>query len=166
MNGKAFVFINYWQAAHCGHLGWGFKLDESDRYLFGSTDHLLRTPYWDLVSLYKYMRVPPQSPTDWWAREGTLDEMLHDMQHGHHVQYEAFKVIDTAEAEPLSAQAAAEQTGTYGWAVLDNNCLHQTHSIIAAYGAGADLPDHSAPPMHRIPRFWFDKIAAQRHWLR
>lgn len=141
-------------------------LDEPNTYFFGSTDHLLRTPYWDLGSLCKYMHVPPQAPTDWWARSGSLEEMLQDMQHGHHVRYEAFKVIETLKAQPLSARATAEQTGTSGWAVLANNCLHQTHKIIAAYGAQAALPSHLTPAPHRIPRIWFDRIAAERQWLR
>lgn len=141
-------------------------LEAPDSYFFGSTDHLLRTPYWDLLSLYKYMHVPPQSPTDWWARTGSLDEMLRDMQYGHHVRYEAYKVIETAQAEPLSARATAEQTATSGWAVLANNCLHQTQKIIAAYGVGAALPNHLAPAPHRIPRIWFDNIDSERQWLR
>lgn len=165
MDGQAYIFINYWQAAHCGHLGWGFLLEEPDTYYFGSTDHLLRTPYWDLVSLHKYMSVAPGFPTDWWARTGTLADMLLDMKIGHHVQYQAYKVISVRQAEPLAAIATAEATGVSGWAVLRNNCLHQTHRIIDAYGAGAQVPDPHSPIVHRVPRLWFDKIKSARHWL-
>lgn len=166
MNGSAYVFINYWQAARFGHLGWGFLLAAPDTYFFGSTDHLLRTPYWDLLSLCKYMSTAPSQPTDWWARTGPLDEMLLDMKIGHHVQYQAYKVLSVERAEPLLAKTTAEQTGTSGWAVLVNNCLHQTYRILDAYGATADVPHPlGLTHRHRIPRFWFDAISAERQWL-
>jgi hypothetical protein len=165
MKGSVYIFINYWQAARCGHLGWGFLIKEPDVYYFGSTDHLLRTPYWNLFALYRYMHVAPQSPTDWWARTGSKEEMLWDMKVGHHVQYEAYKVISVNEAEPLAAQKTAEDTGFSGWAVLVNNCLHQTYKILDSYGAGGQVPHPLSPITHRIPRLWFDKIEKERHWL-
>lgn len=166
MHGSAYVFINYWQAVHLGHLGWGFLLEEPDTFFFGSTDHLLRTPYWDLVSLYNYMSTAPAHPTDWWARTGTRNDMLLDMKVGHHVQYQAYKEISVHQAEPLLAKLTAEETGRSGWSVVTNNCLHQTYKILQAYGATADVPHPlGLTHRHRVPRFWFDAIKVQKHWL-
>lgn len=165
VNGIAFVFINYEQAARCGHLGWGFMTEIPDTFYFGSTDHLLRTPYWDLISLARYMHAAPDSPTDWWSRTGSRNEMLQDMKTGRHVQYHAYKELPLSEANAALARTTAEATGRSGWAVLANNCLHQTHRVLQSYGAGAALPNPRSPIIHRVPRKWFDRIESERHWL-
>jgi hypothetical protein len=161
MLGEAFVFINYKQAAHFGHIGWGFKLDETDRYLFGSTDHLIHHNLFDVVSWIKYMKVETGGDTDFWLHEGTRDEMLHMMKAGHHIRYHHYKSIPVVNPNIEAAASAATRSGLCGWAVFTNNCVHQTFSVLEAYGAELPPPPPIIKGYGLIPRVWFQHIEGE-----
>lgn len=166
MIGRAFIFINFKQAAHFGHIGWGFKLNGYDRYLYGSTDHLIHHDMHDLMAWIRYASVPVGSDTDFWSQEGTLSSMLETMKSGHHIRYHHYKAFPVQDAHPNEAAQAAEASGSCGWSVFANNCVHQTFSVLTAYGA--DIP--KPPPLIRgiglIPRVWFKNIQGELGELR
>lgn len=166
MLGRAFVFINFKQAAHFGHIGWGFKLDGYDRYLFGSTDHLIHHEMHDLIAWIRYASVPVGADVDYWCQEGTLSAMMEIMKAGNHIRYHHYKQFPVKDAKPMEATQAAAASGAGGWNVLKNNCVHQTFSVLQSYGA--DLPE--PPPLIRgiglIPRVWFDNIKGELGELR
>lgn len=166
MIGRAFVFINYKQAAHFGHIGWGVKLDGYDRYLFGSTDHLIHHDRLDVLAWIKYASVPVGADVDYWCQEGTLTAMMEIMKSGNHIRYHHYKAIAVQNANPKAAMQAAEASGAGGWDVLKNNCVHQTFSILNSYGAVIPAP----PPLIRgiglIPRMWFRDIQGEHGELR
>src|SRR4051812_13774992 len=125
MVGRAFVFINPEQAARCGHVGWGFALDESqDSFYFGSTDHLWRHPWWDLLGWMRYAHVAPSGSNDWWSGRGSFKEMMIDMHRGHHIRYHLAKEVAVADPHPDDALNYAESLASAGWSVLINNCVH------------------------------------------
>src|SRR6185437_16904874 len=94
MEGAAFVFINFIQAGRMGHVGWGFLIDPATQtYYFGSTDHLWRHNWWDLVAWIRYTHVNPSANNDWWSGTGTHDDMLRMMSGGHHIRYHAAKRV-------------------------------------------------------------------------
>jgi hypothetical protein len=171
VHGLAYVFINYEQAATLGHVGWGFSLGLSgeDLFYFGSTDHLWphRWPHgwWNLFTLANYMHVPDKVNNDWWADDGSERHMLETMRAGHHVRYHAYKVIEVRESFPQSARTLAESLRKTGWNVLFNNCVHQSHRVLSAYGATSQLPDPSRSTRHLVPRSWFKAIAADERVL-
>lgn len=156
MHGKAFVFMNYKQALRLGHVGWGFMLEDGS-YCFGSTDHLFRNSWWNLVALAKYSYVPAGGDIDFWSSQGTEEEMLQAMAtgRGHHIRYHAYKVIDIPSADPEKALAEVDRISCNGWAVFHNNCIRHISSVLVAYGAGDELPDPCSPMIRRVPRKWF-----------
>ncbi|MGH9550611.1 MAG: hypothetical protein ACRD3W_14625 [Terriglobales bacterium] len=158
-NGFAFVFINFEQAAGFGHIGWGFHI-AGDRYYFGSTDHLWRRryPLWHPLELVRYMDVQPANNNDYWAKLGTLEQMLITMRSGRHVRYHAYKCLQVTDPDPLTAKAYADTMKDGGWNVWRNNCVHQSYNILTKYGARS-LPS-PFKMTNRFPRKWFESIAA------
>lgn len=137
-NLSAYMFINFEQALGFGHISWGFEI-EPGKYFYGSTDHLLRRPMWDVIALLKYARVEPGGNVDYWSGQGSLDEMLAAMSAGPHIRYHAYKqlAVPFGDAAPLPAKAAAENLIEVGWTLWDNNCVHQTDRVLRIFGAGA-----------------------------
>ena len=137
---SAFMFINFEQALGFGHIAWGFETSPG-QYFYGSTDHLLRRPMWDLIALVKYSRVEPGGDIDYWSGLGSFDQMLANMSSGPHIRYHAYKQLPVAysAAQPLPARALAESLKDGGWALWDNNCVHQTDRILKTFGAGAHM---------------------------
>ena len=157
MEGLAFVFINFIQASGFGHVGWGFVLDENqERFYFGSTDHLVKDPWWDLIGWIKYTHVDANGHNDWWSEIGERERMMHVMSRGHHIRYHAAKLIKVPQSCPDRAFATAEGMRAAGWSLLVNNCVHQTHSVLSDYGAS--LPPPSSPLTNLIPKRWFETI--------
>jgi hypothetical protein len=161
MHGRAFVFINYEQAARFGHVGWGFSIDEqSDLFYFGSTDHLWRHPWWDLAAWMRYAHVLPADNNDWWSTTGSYAEMVGTMHAGHHIRYHSLKELTVPDANPQRAVSAAEALAKGGWSVLVNNCVHQTYTVLTEYGA--QIPAPAEPVTNLIPKVWFQQLAGQR----
>lgn len=167
MSGRAFVFINYLQALRFGHVGWAFSSSnqgadaESEQFVYGSADHLLRRPYWDLIALARYSYVAPGGDIDFWCDRGSLDNMLKEMAAGHHIYYHAYKEIPVARPDYHGALAFVEGIKAGGWCLLGNNCVNQTVALLRTYGADPDkLPDASL-----FPRRWFGAIKANENTL-
>ncbi|MBX9641423.1 MAG: hypothetical protein K2X97_17335, partial [Mycobacteriaceae bacterium] len=158
--GAFYVFINFKQAAQFGHVGWGFRLGE-DRYCFGSSDHLWRHDWWDLPAWIRYMHVPAGKDIDWWAEQGSKEQMLQMMGKGQlpefkgkHIFYHAYKkvAIDEHACFPEEAMRAAEFTSANGWHLSENNCVHQAYFIFSKYGKEQVLPSPYKDPLNMIPK--------------
>ncbi len=165
MQGRALVFINFVQAARCGHVAWGFLRDspitagQHDQYYYGSTDHLLKDPWWDLIGWLKYAHVEPTVNNDWWAELGDRSAMIRMMHKGHHIRYHAAKLISVPNADPFLAGTKASKLQHDGWSLLVNNCVHQTYEVLTAYGA--KLPAPNVPVSNLIPKRWFAEIEGE-----
>lgn len=161
---QSFIFINYEQALRFGHVAWGFSLSEGnvkgnvegnvggegDRYCWGSSDHLLRRPWTDIVALAQYSHVPPGGDIDFWCEQGSFEQMLESMSQGHHIQhqeiryhinYHAYKKLDHDGGNPERALQELELIRAGGWSLLTNNCIDQTYRLLDAYGSAAALVD-------------------------
>ncbi|MBP9094034.1 hypothetical protein KBI23_23640 [bacterium] len=151
---QSFIFINYHQALRFGHVAWGFALSpresKRNKYCWGSSDHLLRTPMSDVIALAKYSYVPPGGDIDFWYEEGSFEQMLESMSQGHHIQhnelryhinYHAYKELhDERQSGNVNrALQELEVIKAGGWSLLTNNCIDQTYRLLDAYGAGAAL---------------------------
>lgn len=166
MRGEAFVFINFRQALRFGHIGWGFQTDE-DKYCYGSTDHLWKHhTFFDLKYAIAYATVAPEDNNDWWMESGSREEMLATMRHSNHIWYHAYKSLAVGHADPEAAVTVAKKIEYAGWHVWKDNCIHQTHAILTAYGAGRMLPDPEIPPTNRISRVWFAQFPGEPQELR
>ncbi len=161
---SAFMFIIFEQALGFGHVAWAFELSPGE-YFYGSTDHLLRRPMWDVVALAKYSSVVPGGDIDYWSGLGSFEQMLNDMTHGPHIRYHSFKEfpVSLAEAAPAKAKVIAEALKDGGWTLWDNNCVHQTHRILSAFGAGALI---SEPLQALIPVQFFARAQGTASELR
>ena len=160
MSGRAYIFINFKQAARFGHIGWGFQLDDQSVF-YGSTDHLYHHRWWDLPGWIKYMNVPPHGHTDWWAEVGSEEVMLRTMKSGHHIHYHAYKVITVEQPRPEPARESAQAMQTAGWCVVGNNCIDQTYRIMSDFGGAHLLPAPYGMPLHVVPRLWFAAINSE-----
>lgn len=165
VRGQAYVFINFQQAARFGHVGWGIALGDGDNFYFGSTDHLYKDSYLNVLALARYMSVPPGSDLDWWAAVGSRQDMLRLMSQGPHIRYHAYKTIETATPDPARAIAAAESLREGGWHIALNNCVHHVHRVITAYGDRLNLPPPDNPLTNLIPRRWFSSLPGPAHCL-
>lgn len=165
MSGLAYVFINFQQAARCGHVGWGVSLGDGQNFHFGSTDHLYKASYWNLLALARYSQVPPGGSIDWWAHVGTQSDMMRMMSGGHHIRYHAYKVVEIDQPDPERAISAAASLRNAGWNVLLNNCVHHVHKVLSAYGCRVEIPDPNKPLTNLIPRQWFTSIEAPARML-
>src|SRR5579883_1854541 len=121
--GSIYAFINFKQAAGFGHVAWGFQA-ASDRYIYGSADHLWRHDWWDLLGWWRYMDVPPGNNIDWWCEEGSRDEMLNAMKTGYdktgkrHIFYHAFKMLNLERVYVERAMQFTAEIENHGWHVL------------------------------------------------
>jgi hypothetical protein len=176
MQGTAFVFINWEQAVHLGHVGWGFSLNEEQSlFYFGSTDHLYRHPWWDLPGWVRYAHVPARADggiedggaygayIDWWGTTGSYDDMIRTMREGHHIRYHAASALPVQIARPERAVQCAEALAGAGWSVLKNNCVHQTYKVLSEYGAS--LPAPSLSWNNVIPKIWFTRLQGRQQLL-
>lgn len=166
MQGKAYVFINFKQAASFGHIGWGFQVDEQRCY-FGSADHLWDRgrSFADLIAWAHYARVVPGGNMDWWAQMGSFDEMMEMMRRGPHIKYHSYKCVTVDDAKPENALQKADEVSKGGWAVLTNNCIHQAFHILKTYGVGREVPNPQTGVLIRISKVWFGSIEAEAQHL-
>lgn len=164
---EAFVFINFLQALRFGHIAWGFSTGP-DKYLFGSADHLLKRPMWDLPALLGYSHVEPGGDIDFWVNEGSLAYMLDDLTTGKHIRYHSAKRILVLSPQPEAARQCALSLSEGGWSLMQNNCLHHTIRVLTAFG----LPRESMPetsllkPLTMVPVHWFANIEGETVDLR
>ena len=94
---SAFIFINPEQALRFGHIAWGFEVAPAE-YFWGSTDHLLKRPYWDVIALAR------NTPTSYPAKMSTTgvgpvapsSKCSSDMATGPHIRYHSFKELAVA----------------------------------------------------------------------
>lgn len=158
MNGSIYLFINFKQALNLGHVAWGFAIDEeTDRYFYGSSDHLWTAgSYLNLPAAIKYASVEPKGNIDWWAAEGSKEEMLTAMRAGDHIRYHAGKTCRIDNSNPEFAREMAERIKDAGWHVANNNCVHQAYNIFRAYGMRNEIRNPTiAGPIFLIPKLWF-----------
>jgi hypothetical protein len=101
---------------------------------------------------------------DYWAERGTREQMLQSMSCPHssnhpgqryHIWYHKVKQIDVQQAEPQAALAAARALEAEGWSVIGNNCVHQAHKVLSAYGVAFAA---AAPPPFIVPKWWFARL--------
>ena len=162
MNGNAYIFVNYHQAATFGHVGWGFAIDNSRTCYFGSTDHFcvdaLRNPG-------QCLRVNQGDDNDWWAQIGTFDEMISIMrnQSSGHIWYHAYKEIPTNNADPVHARRTADNYKNAGWWIPGNTCLDHVYHILCDYGI-PNLPWPS-DPRYWVPNNYFNTLRESLHVL-
>lgn len=163
--GAIYAFINFKQAAQFGHVGWGFRV-ANDRFYFGSVDHLWKHDWWDFVAWCRYMNVPPGADIDWWAQEGTKQEMLEAMKTGRcssgkrHIFYHAYKEIAIEDCAPDKAVSLADDLKMGGWHISRHNCVQHAYLIFTSYASEQKLPDPFADPLNLIPKTWFGRLSA------
>lgn len=164
--GEFLLFINFKQAAGFGHVGWGFKLDRGETYMFGSTDHLTRHKWWDLPAWINYAVVEPGEENDWWCGVGDKKAMFLAMSTGrNHIWYHSYKTIPVRNPSYVQAEELAQGFEIQGWSVLSNNCVHQTYELAKAYGVGGDIQDPWRNTWFLIPNNWFREVIGEQHIL-
>lgn len=164
---EAFVFINFLQALRFGHITWGIQMAK-DQFFFGSADHLLKQPMWNLPHLLTYSRVKAGGDIDFWVKEGSLDFMFDEMTSGKHIRYHSVKRILVHEPFPQKARDCALDLARGGWSLVDNNCLHHTVRVLSAFGLSSQsMPELSLLKPHTmVPVNWFANLEGEAVDLR
>ena len=162
MDGEFLLFINHRQAATCGHVGWGFKEPGKDNYVFGSTDHLTRHKYMDLIAWINYMHVEPGEDNDWWSDSGSKAKMVELMSDSKtHIWYHAYKIFPVALPKFEQAKKIALDFKNQGWSVFSNNCVQQTYEIAKVYGVGGEILNPWSNSFLLVPNIWFKMVPGE-----
>lgn len=106
------------------------------------------------------MHVPAQGDIDWWAEQGSKQDMLKMMSHGHHIRYHAYKELEFEDALPERAFLTAESLKSGGWSLATHNCVHQAYLVFSDYSREHKLPNPFEDPINLIPKKWFARIPA------
>ena len=143
-------------------MGWGFKLEEDDLFLYGSTDHLTRHDFLDIPAWIDYMSVPAGEENDWWCEEGDRKKMIASMtRSGDHIWYHACKILPVAKPDFDQAKKLAYDLKVQGWSVFSNNCVQQTYELAKTYGVGSEILNPWQNTWFLIPRNWYKMIRAE-----
>lgn len=129
-----------------GHVGWAFQSD-TDKLVYGSTENTSGA-----------FHVPAGGDNGAWMLTGDQPAMIRAMENR---DYDAYKVLTTAQFNPEAALQKADWTLTAGYDGLGNNCLDHVVWILGAYGVQGMPSVHS----HPSPKDWFGVLAGELHNL-
>ena len=168
MAGEFYLFINYKQAAGCGHVGFGFSASaDRKEYVFGSVDHLTRHNYWDFGAWIDYTYVAPGEDNDWWCETGDRETMLRQMTASKtHIWYHDYKIFPVMYPQYEEGKDFAFRLEKMGWAVASNNCVHQTYELAKVYGVGGEMLNPWQNTFLLFPNNWFSKLPGEPNHLR
>jgi hypothetical protein len=138
-----------------GHIGWGYKVPDTDQYIYGATEGIKNT---DIRRLDTTKKI--------WHEQGNRAKMFAAFHSGSHYMhpgyYTAAKCTTTTNSSVDAANRAVKDVESENWFLVSSpisggNCMDDTYKILTAYGAG--LP---SPLTHWFPNNWFDSIGWEK----
>ncbi|MFJ8019613.1 hypothetical protein [Streptomyces sp. NPDC096311] len=157
-SGGACVFVKPDGAQKFGHVGWGFRITGTGRWVYGAVENPSNALY-----------TAPGGDIGAWHAEGTYARMLTDMSRDAHYPgtsthpYSRYRCTDSSTSDVNSARAMIRtvekrgflvgvdpQTGDLG----SRDCLDATYDVLRAYRTRHLTPAYPT----KIPNLWVETL--------
>ncbi|MET7725249.1 hypothetical protein [Streptomyces mirabilis] len=157
-SGGACVFVKPDGARKFGHVGWGFRITGTDRWVYGAVENPSNALY-----------TPPGGDIGAWHAEGTYARMLGDMSRDAHFPgksthpYSRYRCTDSSTSDVSSARAMIRTVEKRGFLVgVDpetgdlgsRDCLDATYDVLRAYRTRHLTPAYPT----EIPNLWVETL--------
>ncbi|MFJ8779070.1 hypothetical protein [Streptomyces sp. NPDC102476] len=156
--GAACVFVKPDGAQKFGHVGWGFKVPGTGRWVYGAVEN-------PSAKLY----TPPSGDIGAWHAEGSYDRMLSDMSTDAYYPgtsehpYSRYRCTRSSSHDVNNARAMIRRVEARGFLVgvdprtgklTSRDCLDATYDVLKAYRT-RHLPP--APELS-VPNVWVEEL--------
>lgn len=157
-SGGACVFVKPDGAQKFGHVGWGFKIPGTSRWVYGAVENPSEKLY-----------TPPGGDIGAWHAEGSYDRMLGDMStdahypgHSEH-PYSRYRCTKSATHDVNAAWSMIAEVESRGFLVgvdprtgklTSRDCLDATYDVLKAYRTKGLTP----APKLSIPNVWVEEL--------
>lgn len=153
--GGACVFVKPDGAQKFGHVGWGFRVAGTDRWVYGAVENPSGKLY-----------TPPGGDIGAWHAEGSYDRMLSDMSRDAHYPgksehpYTRYRCTNSTTYDTKAARAMIRTVEARGFLVgvdpktgklTSRDCLDATYDVLKAYRT------------KRLP--WAAKLSVPNVWV-
>jgi hypothetical protein len=164
--GRACIFNASSGAFGFGHVGWAYRVDQQDLWVFGSVENPGGSA-----------SVPPGQYNGAWSATGAWHEVLASffgsqapsnsspdsplvtVPHAANY-YDGYTCEDVANSNVGAANAVVATLPGEGYGVFGNNCEDAANAVLSAYNATGLLP----PSLYPAPNAWFQAIATEIGW--
>ncbi|KOU59962.1 hypothetical protein ADK57_31630 [Streptomyces sp. MMG1533] len=157
--GAACVFVKPDGAQRFGHVGWGFRITGTDRWVYGAVEN----PSGELYT-------PPGGDIGAWHAEGRYARMLGEMSRDAHYPgrsehpYSRYRCTPSSTGDVPAARAMIRTVAERGFLVgvdprtgklTSRDCLDATSDVLKAYGTRRFVP----APKLSVPNVWVESPA-------
>lgn len=158
VTGAACVFVKPDGAQKFGHVGWGFRLPGTGRWVYGAVENPSEKLY-----------TPPGGDIGAWHAQGSYDRMLHDMSTDAHYPgtsehpYSRYRCTKTSTYDVNEARRMVRTVEARGFLVgvdprtgelTSRDCLDATYDVLKAYRTKGLTPT----PRLSIPNVWVEEL--------
>ena len=157
-SGAACVFVKPDGAQKFGHVGWGFQVPGTGRWVYGAVEN-------PSAKLY----TPPGGDIGAWHAQGAYDRMLNDMSTDTHYPgnsahpYSRYRCTKSSTHDVNAARSMIREVEARGFLVgvdprtgklTSRDCLDATYDVLKAYRTKRLTP---APRLY-IPNVWVEEL--------
>ncbi|MEU9322953.1 hypothetical protein AB0D91_03935 [Streptomyces canus] len=157
-SGAACVFVKPDGAQKFGHVGWGFKVPGTGRWVYGAVEN-------PSAKLY----TPPGGDIGAWHAEGSYARMLSDMSTDAHYPgtsehpYSRYRCTKSSTHDVNNARAMISRVESRGFLVgvdprtgklTSRDCLDATYDVLKAYRTKRLTP----APKLSVPNVWVEEL--------
>ncbi|MFE2215654.1 hypothetical protein ACFW93_27360 [Streptomyces canus] len=157
-SGAACVFVKPDGAQKFGHVGWGFKVPGTGRWVYGAVEN-------PSAKLY----TPPGGDIGAWHAEGSYDRMLSDMSTDAHYPgtsehpYSRYRCTKSSTHDVNNARTMISKVEARGFLVgvdprtgklTSRDCLDATYDVLRAYRTKRLTP----APKLSVPNVWVEEL--------
>ncbi|MCX4701410.1 hypothetical protein [Streptomyces sp. NBC_01373] len=156
--GGACVFVKPDGAQKFGHVGWGFRITGTDRWVYGAIENPSGKLY-----------TPPGGDIGAWQAEGTYARMLSEMSRDAHYPgrsehpYSRYRCTSSSTSDVPAARAMIRTVAERGFLVgvdprtgklTSRDCLDATSDVLKAYRTRRLVP----APKLAVPNVWVESL--------
>ncbi|MER5217265.1 hypothetical protein ABT063_43775 [Streptomyces sp. NPDC002838] len=158
--GGACVFVKPDGAQRFGHVGWGFRINGSDRWVYGAIENPSGKLY-----------TPPGGDIGAWHAEGSYARMLSEMSRDAHYPgksehpYSRYRCTSSSTYDVAAARAMIRIVAARGFLVgvdpktgklTSRDCLDATYDVLKAYKTRRLTPAAKLS----VPNVWVESLVA------
>lgn len=164
--GRACIFNASSGVLGAGHVGWAYRVDQQDFWVFGATEGSGGNP-----------SIPPGQYNGAWSATGAWHEVLASFYGSqapsgsspgsplitvpHPVNfYDGYICEDVANSAVGAANTVVATLPGLGYCLFGQNCEDAANAVLSAYNATGLLP----PSAYPAPNAWFQAISQQPGW--
>ncbi|KUO22907.1 hypothetical protein [Streptomyces dysideae] len=156
--GAACVFVKPDGAQRFGHIGWGFRVTGTDKWVYGAIENPSGKLY-----------TPPGGDIGAWHAEGTYTSMMSDMSRDAYCPgrseypYSRYRCTPSSTSDVASARAMIRTVEARGFLVgvdpktgklTSRNCLDATYDVLKAYKTRRLTPAAELA----VPNVWVESL--------